>query len=310
MAARQDSDPRPVSRLAGGIEAGGTKFICLVAKGPEHIVAQTRIPTTTPAETLERTIAFFRPFVEAGQLADLGIACFGPLDLNPASPTYGHIITTPKPHWDHTDVLGTLQRALGVRTVITMDVSGAALGEWTWGAGQGCNPLLYLTVGTGIGGGVILNGKPFVGLVPLEMGHIRLPRDPSRDPFPGHCPFHRDCFEGLASGPALQARFGQNGESLPEDHPFWQVEADYIAHALVNYILTLAPEKIVLGGGVMRRAHLFPLIRHKVKTLLNGYLHHPAFLTDVDRYIVPPTLGDLSGSLGAIALAQSAATTA
>ncbi len=303
MAGREGSDPRPISRLAGGIEAGGTKFICLVAEGPDRILAQTRIPTTTPAETLEQVIVFFRPFVEAGQLSELGIACFGPLDLTPGSPTYGYITTTPKPQWGHTDVLGTLQRALGVQAVITMDVSGAALGEWTWGAGQGCNPLLYLTVGTGIGGGVILNGQPFVGLLPLEMGHIRLPRHPS-DSFAGNCPFHGDCFEGLASGPAIRARFGEQGETVPDDHPFWEVEAGYIAQALVNYILTLAPEKIVLGGGVMQRAHLFPRIRRQVQTLLNGYLRHPVLVNQIEDYIVPPALGDLSGSLGAIALAQ------
>lgn len=296
-----------MNQLYGGIEAGGTKFVCIVASGPDQIVEQTRIPTTTPEETLGKTIEFFQPFVTAGQVDALGIGCFGPLDLDPASSTYGFITSTPKPDWSNTDVRGIIQHALNVNVAFDMDVNAAALGELTWGAGQGCDPSLYLTIGTGIGGGYIVNGKPLTGLLALEMGHIRIPHDPALDPFRGNCPFHRDCFEGLASGPAIQKRFGSRGESIRDDDPFWDVEAGYIAAALVNYILTLSPKKIVIGGGVMQREFLFPMVRHKVRELLNGYVIHPSLLTDIHNYIVPPALGSRSGSLGAIALAQQMA---
>ncbi|MBV6468072.1 MAG: ROK family protein [Anaerolineae bacterium] len=294
-----------MSQLFGGIEAGGTKFICIVASGPDRIVEQARIPTTTPEETLRKTVEFFQPFVTARQVDSIGVACFGPVDLNPDSPTYGHITSTPKPHWSNTDVRGVIQRALRVEVAFDNDVNGAALGEFKWGANRGCDPSLYLTIGTGIGGGYILNGRPLAGMLAPEMGHIRIPHDRARDPFPGNCPFHRDCFEGLANGPAIQARFGSRGEAIPDDDPFWDVEAEYVAAALVNYILTLSPKRIVLGGGVMRREYLFPKIRRNVQALLNGYVVHPNVLADVDGYIVPPALGHLSGSLGAVALAQT-----
>lgn len=293
-----------MTQLFGGIEAGGTKFNCIVASGPDHILQEARIPTTTPEETLGKTIEFFQPFVAARQIESIGIACFGPVDLDPASPTYGFITATPKPHWSNTDVRGAVQRALNVQTAITTDVNGAALGEWKWGASQGCDPSLYLTVGTGIGGGYLVDGKPLTGLLALEMGHIRIPHDVTRDPFPGNCPFHGDCFEGLANGPAIQKRFGARGESIRDDDPFWDVEAGYVASALANYILTLSPKRIVLGGGVMARTHLFPKVRRKVQELLSGYVVHPSILTDIDHYIVLPALGIRSGSLGAVALAQ------
>ena len=293
-------------KLFGGIEAGGTKFICIVAGGPDHILEQTRIPTTTPEETLGRTIEFFRPFVASRQIGAIGIGCFGPLDSNPNSPTYGHITNTPKPGWSGTDVRGAILRALNVRVVIDMDVNSAALGEYIWGASQGCDPSLYLTIGTGIGGGYVINGKPLTGLLNLEMGHIRIPHDLQLDPFHGICPFHGDCFEGLANGPAIQTRFGICGESIPDDHPFWDLEAGYIASALVNYIVILSPRKIVIGGGVMGREFLFPVVRRKVQEYLHGYVSHPSLLEDIEHYIVPPALGNRSGSLGAIAFAQMA----
>ncbi len=293
-------------KLFGGIEAGGTKFVCIVASGPDHILEQMRIPTTTPGETLERTIEFFRPFTASRQVGTIGIGCFGPLDSDPTSPTYGSITSTPKPGWNNTDVPGTIRRALNVGIAIDTDVNAAALGEFKWGASQGCDPSLYLTIGTGIGGGYVMNGQPLTGLLNPEMGHIRIPHDLQVDPFPGICPFHADCFEGLANGPAIQERFGSRGESIPDDHPFWKVEAGYIASALVNYILTLSPRKIVIGGGVMGRAFLFPLVRRKVQDLLQGYVSHPKLLEDIANYIVPPALGNLSGSLGAIALAKLA----
>jgi fructokinase len=185
------------------------------------------------------------------------------------------------------------------------DVNAAALGEFQWGASRGLDPSLYLTVGTGIGGGLIKDGKPMNGLLHPEMGHIRIPHDLVADPFPGSCPYHGDCFEGLANGPAIQKRFGQRGETIPDDDPFWKIEAGYIALALHNLILTLTPRRIILGGGILQRSFLFPLIRQKVIALLNGYVQHTALLQHIDDYIVPPALGGQSGVMGAIALAAT-----
>lgn len=292
------------SQLYGGIEAGGTKFICVVASDPGRVVEEIRFPTTTPEETLQNSIKFFQPFVESGQIHSIGIGCFGPLDLDPASPTYGHILSTPKPHWSNADVLGTLRRALNVKLTLDMDVNVAGLGEHIWGASRGLDPSLYLTIGTGIGGGYIKDGKPLIGMLNLEMGHLRIPHDRELDPFNGSCPFHGDCFEGLASGPAIEKRLGVTGAVVPEEDAFWDIEVEYIASALMNYILTLSPKKIILGGGVMQREFLFPKIRQRVQALLNGYVVHRNLLETIDQYIVPPALGNRSGSMGAVALAS------
>jgi fructokinase len=290
--------------LVGGIEAGGTKFICLVADDSDHISSQVRIPTKSPTETLDEVIHFFEPFVASDQIHAIGIGSFGPLDLDPASPTYGYISATPKPGWSNTDIRGIIERALHVMVAIDTDVNAAALGEFTWGASRGVDPSLYLTVGTGIGGGCVINGRPHLGLINPEMGHLRIQHDLNLDSYPGNCPFHGDCFEGLASGHAIRGRFGVGAETLPDEHPFWELESSYIATALVNLILTLSPKKIILGGGVMRRAFLFARIRRKVQDLLHGYVSHSYILSDIENYIVPPALGHLSGSLGAVALAQ------
>ncbi len=289
----------------GGIEAGGTKFVCALGSGPGQIASEVRIETTSPDETLQRVIQFFRPAVIEQTIGEIGVACFGPLDLDPRSSTYGFITSTPKPGWRNTDILGRLERELGVSVALDTDVNGAALGELTWGAGQGFDPLLYLTIGTGIGGGFVKDGMPLKGLLHPEMGHIRLPHDLKLDPFPGACPFHGDCFEGLASGPAIAERIGLPSDSLPDEHPFWRIEAHYIALAVQNFILTLSPRRIILGGGIMQRKHLFPLIRREVRDLLNGYVQHP-FVEHLDEYIVPPSLGNQAGVLGAIALARLA----
>lgn len=298
------SGPQPP--LFGGIEAGGTKFVCAVGSGPGDIRAETRFPTTTPDETLSRAEAFFREQQPlAGPLLAIGIAAFGPLDPNPASPSYGFITSTPKPGWADTDVVGVFRRAFDLPVVFDTDVNGAALGEGRWGAVQGLDTFLYLTIGTGIGGGGVVGGKVMHGLVHPEMGHIRLPHDSAADPFPGACPFHGDCFEGLAAGPAMEKRWGQKAETLPPDHPAWALEARYIALALADFVCTLSPQRIILGGGVMAQAQLFPLVRAETLRLLNGYVQSPAILQRIDEYIVPPGLGGRAGVLGALALAEN-----
>jgi fructokinase len=290
--------------LYGGIEGGGTKFLCAVGNSPEEITAEARFPTTTPRETLERVCSFFTPYVKEGRIKSIGLGSFGPVDVDPASPTFGYITTTPKPNWAFTNIYGALHQELNVPINMDMDVAASAMGEYTWGANMSLNPSLYLTVGTGIGGSYIMDGKPLRGLVSLEMGHIRIPHDEKLDPFQGSCPYHRDCFEGLASGPAICTRFGKPAETLANDDPFWEQEAGYIAYALANFIFTLPPKRIVLGGGVMRKAFLYEKIRIRVHELLNNYLNHPVLTSHMDEYIVPPALGDRSGVLGGIALAM------
>ena len=293
--------------LYGGIEGGGTKFVCVVGSGPGDIRAETRFPTTTPRETLGQAIDFFHQQQAVhGRLDAIGLACFGPLDPDPTSPTYGRIQPTPKPGWTGADVVAPLVEAFGLPVGFDTDVNGAALAEARWGAAQGCDPVLYLTIGTGIGGGVLVNGKLLHGLIHPEMGHIPMPHDRQRDPFPGSCPFHGDCFEGLANGPALHKRWGQPAETLPPDHPAWDLEATYIAYALAAYISVLSPQRIVLGGGVAQQSQMFPLIHAKVPQILNGYIHSPQILQHIAEYIVPPGLGGRAGVLGAIALAEQA----
>jgi fructokinase len=291
--------------VVGGIEAGGTKFVCAVGSGPEDIRDEIRYPTTAPGETIAQAVAYFRDAQRRhGPLAAVGIASFGPVDPNPASPTFGYITSTPKPGWRDTEFAGVLRRELGLRVGFDTDVNVAALGEATWGAAQGLDTFLYLTIGTGIGGGGLVGGQLMHGLLHPEMGHIRLPHDRGADPFAGSCPFHGDCLEGLAAGPALEARWGRPATELPPDHPAWELEAHYLALALVNLICTLSPQRIILGGGVMEQTQLFPWIRAQVQTLLAQYIRAEALLAAIDRYIVPPGLGNRSGVLGAIALAQ------
>ena len=293
--------------MFGGIEGGGTKFVCAVGTGPDDIQREARFPTTAPVETLDKVIDFFKQAErDFGKLSALGFASFGPIDPNPASPTYGFILPTPKPGWSNANVLGMLKSAFDMPMAFDLDVSGAALGEGLWGAAQGLDTFMYITVGTGIGGGAIVNGKLTHGLLHPEMGHILLPHDRQRDPFEGGCPFHNDCFEGLASGPALEKRWGQKAETLPPDHPAWELEAHYIALALANYIYTLSPQRIIIGGGVGGNEQLLPIIRKNVQNLLNGYVQSPAITQNIADYIVSPGLGARSGMLGAIALAQEA----
>jgi len=291
--------------MFGGIEGGGTKFICAVGTSPGDIRRETRIPTTMPDETLSQTISFFQQAeLDFGRLSALGVACFGPLDPRSDSPTFGHILPTPKPGWTNADIVGTLRSVFDIPIGFDTDVNGAAMGEWKWGAAQGLDTFIYLTVGTGIGGGAMVNGQLVHGLLHPEMGHILLPHDKERDPFEGACPFHKDCFEGLASGPAMEKRWGQKAETLSLDHPAWELEAHYIALALSSFVMTFSPQRIILGGGVGGREDLLPMTRKNVQTLVNGYVQSPMITQAIDEYIVLPALGGRAGMLGAIALAE------
>ncbi len=293
-----------MTQLYGAIEAGGTKFVCAVGTGPDRILSEIRFPTTAPDETLARAVRYFEEQQQThGPVAALGIGAFGPVDLHPESATYGRIAASPKTAWIGADMIGPL-RTLGVPIGFDTDVNAAALGEWRYGAARGLDTFIYLTFGTGIGGGGMVRGRLMHGLVHPEMGHIRIPHDLERDPFPGRCPFHKDCFEGLAAGPAIEARWGARGETLPEDHPAWALQTDYIALGLSSLICTLSPERVILGGGMMQQSHLFPLVRRKVQDHLAGYVQSPAILADIQTYIVPPALGNRAGILGGIALAE------
>jgi fructokinase len=289
--------------LYGGIEAGGTKFVCAVGTGPDDIQAEVRFPTTQPAETIQKAIDFFQEQIEErGPLAAIGIASFGPLDPHQDSSAYGHITTTPKPGWANADLAGPIQRTFNVPIGFDTDVNGAALSEGRWGAAKGLDTFIYITIGTGIGGGAMVNGRLLHGLIHPEMGHIALPHDWEKDPYEGKCPYHGDCFEGMAAGPAIEERWDSKGQNLPEDHPAWELEAHYIAQALRSFICTLSPQRIILGGGVMQQPQLFPLIHQKTLETLNGYVQSPTILDNIDTYIVPPGLGNKAGVLGAFAL--------
>ena len=291
----------------GGIEAGGTKFVCALGSRPDDLREEERFPTTTPEETIGRCIAYFEKHGGREPITAIGISSFGPVDPNPESATWGYITSTPKPGWSQTPFAGRIAEALGVPVGFDTDVNGAALGENRWGAAQKLDSFIYLTVGTGIGGGGLLGGRPMHGLIHPEMGHVHLPHDKDRDPFEGVCPYHGDCLEGLASGPAMEKRWGIRAEALPDAHPAWALEAHYLGVALAGFICTLSPQRIILGGGVMERRSIFPKIREKVLAVLNGYVQSPAILEHIDTYIVPPGLGNKAGVLGAIALAQDAA---
>ena len=293
--------------LLGAIEAGGTKFVCAVGTGPDNLQAEMRIPTTTPAETITQVIDFFRQQISRfGPLAAIGIGAFGPVDTHIDSSTFGWFLDTPKPGWQQLEFAGVLTRELMLPVGFDTDVNAAALGEYHWGHGQGFETFLYLTVGTGIGGGAVVNGQLVHGLLHPEMGHIRIPHDVSIDPFPGTCPFHQDCLEGLASGFAIEKRWQQKAASLPVEHPAWKLEAHYLAMGLVNFMLTFSPERIILGGGVMEQKQLFPLIRSQVRQQMSTYLKVPKIMDEIDTYIVPPKLGNKAGIMGAFVLAQQA----
>jgi fructokinase len=295
-----------MERIWAGIEGGGTKFVCLLGTGPEEVAAAGSVPTTSPEETLGAVARFIEAHLEGRTLATVGVACFGPIDLDVHSPGYGTITATPKPGWSNANVVGALNERLGVPVTWETDVNGAAVAEQRWGAARGLRTAVYFTVGTGIGGGVVVDGRPLHGLLHPEMGHIPVALEPG-EARAGICPYHGGaCLEGAASGPAIQARAGRPADQLAPDDPIWDDEALYLAFAAATATFMLSPQRIIFGGGVLKQEHLFPRIRRHFQTLINGYLQSPAISRDLDQYIVPPQLGDRAGALGALALAMDA----
>jgi len=282
-----------VGDRVGAIEAGGTKIVCAVGSDPADL-EEVRFSTEDPASTIGRICEFFQ---SAGDIGAVGIGTFGPAGVDPAQPdTYGRILNTPKPGWKNSDLVTPLRESLGVPIHFDTDVNAAAFGEGKWGAAMGLHTFIYLTVGTGIGGGAIIGGRILHGALHPEIGHLRIPHNLQRDPFAGCCPFHGDCLEGLACGPAIEKRWGCDPRELPPDHEAWHLQAHYLGLAVANLSLTLSPQMIILGGGVMEQIQLFPLVRQELDQQLNGYLNPPE--------IVPPALGNRAGILGAVALAQ------
>ena len=288
--------------MYGALEAGGTKMVLSQMSDNGAMLHRETIPTETPEITMPKMIEFFREHpVDA-----LGIGCFGPLDLNEKSPTYGSITATPKLAWRDYPIMQAFRDALGVPVAIDTDVNAAAMAESQLGAGRGRSSCLYVTVGTGIGGGLIVDGKPVHGLVHPELGHI-LVTPCADDPAPdGFCPYHKHCLEGMAAGPAIEKRWGKPGSELPANHPAWELEAEYLAQMCHNAIMTFSPERIILGGGVMQQSFLFSLIRQKTLRLLGGYIVSPAVEANLIDYIVKPGLGVHSGVMGAWLLARNA----
>jgi len=300
----------PKDALVGAIEAGGTKFVCAVGTCPQDLI-RTEFPT---GENPEQVLAEVTGWLQAqqrlrGALQAIGIGSFGPVDLHPDSPAYGHITSTPKAGWGNIDILGAIKRRFpDFPVAFDTDVNAAAMGEYRWGSGAGLRDFVYITIGTGIGAGGMAAGQLLHGLVHPEMGHMRLPRIPG-DTFAGVCPFHGACWEGLCSGPALRKRSGMSAESLPPDHEAWAMETQYIAYAIANIICVLSPQRVILGGSVRKAGRLgedrfFHLIRRKMRLVLNDYIASPALHEGIDSFIVPPFLGDNAGICGAMAMAQ------
>ena len=289
-------------KLYGALEAGGTKMVLAIVNEQGELLEKTSLPTHSPSETMPQMISFF----QNSPISSLGIGGFGPLDLNPASKTYGHITATPKLAWRDYPVLTAFREALHIPVGLDTDVNGAALAEASLGVAKGLSSCLYITVGTGIGGGVIIHGKPVHGLMHPEIGHIPVKPAPS-DPMPqGICPYHGCCLEGMASGPAIEKRWGVSAKELPDTHPAWELEADYLAQLCASAMLSFSPEKIIMGGGVMQKKFLFPMIREKTLSLLHGYITHSVIDGGLKDYIVEPGLDTNSGILGAYLLAKQA----
>ncbi len=286
--------------IYGALEAGGTKMVCATGLSDGTITDQISIPTKTPDETIPAIIGYFKD----KSIAALGIASFGPVDLEESSPTYGYITTTPKPGWANYDIVGNLKKALNVPIGFDTDVNGSLLGEVTYGSSKGLSDVVYITVGTGIGGGILSGGNLVHGMMHPELGHMLMRPHPT-DTYAGKCPFHGMCLEGLASGPAIEERFGKKAKDLADNEHVWDLEAYYLGQAITNLILTLSPKRFILGGGVMHQNQLFDKIRSEVRSMLNGYINSP-LLDSLDTYIVPASLGDDQGIMGCIKLACDA----
>jgi fructokinase len=287
--------------LYGGVETGGTWVVCALGTGPDDIADEETFATGEPEPTLARIAEFFE---RGPRPVAVGIGSFGPVDLDPASPTWGHVTSTPKPGWAHTAVAPVLADRLALPVRFDTDVTTAALGEQRWGAAAGVDSVCYLTVGTGIGAGLLIDGRPVHGLVHPEVGHLRVPHDRERDPFAGACPTHGDCWEGLAAGGAIAQRWGVHPRELDDDHPAWELEAEYVALGILAIVLVASPRRVVVGGGVMARPGLLDAVRARLVELNGGYLETPMMGEAIDRYVVAAALGERAGVLGAIALAQ------
>lgn len=289
----------------GAIEAGGSKFVCAIGTPEGALLVERRIETRDPQSTLNEVCQFFAEAASGhGRLAALGVGAFGPLELRVDSPTFGYITTTPKPLWSGTDLVGTLRRGVGCPVFLDTDVNAAALGEARWGAAQGLSCLAYMTVGTGVGVGVLTQGRPVHGLTHLEIGHTFVRRHPNDSAFAGACPYHADCLEGLASGTAIQARTGHSLATLPATDPMWEIEADYLGQLCALLVLCHSPYRIVIGGGVLH-PRLYPRIQERMAHWLGGYIALKELAEE--RYIVAPGLGNASGVKGALVLALEGA---
>jgi len=290
----------------GAVELGGTKTFVVIAEDKKNIISRHLFPTLSPKDTMENIATFFKnKSVELKlNIQKLGVGCFGPLDLNKDSALYGSITSTPKKGWEYFNIKRQLENALNVPVKIDTDVNASALGEYNHVYNSNINNFAYITIGTGIGGGFIINRQLVHGLVHPEFGHIRIPHNKKKDPFPGICPYHQDCLEGLASGPAITERWHQPSNSIPKDHVAWKLEAEYLSHAITNLICTISPELIVLGGGVMHQYQLFGLIHTKTKMVLNQYIKSKFIQEHIEEYIIPPRLHDDSGIMGALILAM------
>ena len=286
--------------IYGALEAGGTKMVCAIGDENGKIIEQISIPTKTPDETMPLVIDYFKD----KDIKALGIACFGPIAVDKNSEKYGHILETPKLAWANYDIVGVLYKVLGVPIGFDTDVNGSLTGEATWGSAKDVSDAVYITIGTGVGGGILSNGKIVHGMLHPELGHMKLAKHPEDD-FEGICPFHKNCLEGLACGPAIEKRWGKPAKELVDNEKVWEIESFYIAQAISNLVMIVSPKKVILGGGVMHQMQLFPLIRKKVLENLNGYFKLEE-LENIDDYIIPAGLNDDQGIMGAIKIAMDA----
>lgn len=272
-------------------------MVCAIGNEQGEIFERISIPTETPEITVPKLIEYFKD----KEIEALGIGCFGPIDLNRDSETYGYITTTPKLKWANYNIVGAFKDALAIPVGFDTDVNGSALGEATWGITKGLENSVYFTIGTGVGAGIISNGKLLHGMLHPEGGHVLLSKHPD-DTYAGKCPYHGNCLEGLAAGPAIEERWGKKGVELADRREVWELEAYYIGQAIVDYIVILSPQRIILGGGVMHQEHMMPLVREEVRRQLNGYIKTKE-LEDLESYIVLPSLNDNQGIMGALKLA-------